>query len=224
MSVVLLVMTDGRMECIDRAIPSALEHLHGPITRKVIFDDSNSSEYRSWLRNRFPDFELTYHPAGRQGFSGAYRTAWELLALGGTNGYVFGTEDDFVFRRDIDLEAMIGVLDEFPYIAQIALRRQAWNDQEKAAGGIVEQHPEAYTDCFDAADRWWLEHRLFWTTNPSLYRRSMCLRAWPEGAHSEGLFTHQLLADPAVRFAFWGDRDSGEWVEHIGYERVGHGY
>lgn len=50
---------------------------------------------------------------------------------------------------------------------------------------------------------------------------------WAEAlaiAIGEGVFTHQLLVDPAVRFGYWGPRASGEWCTHIGHERVGHGY
>lgn len=223
MTIVLLVMTDGRMECIARTIPAALEHLHGPITQRIIFDDSNDSEYRRWLTDQFPSFEMMYNPAGRQGFGGAIRTAWERLSLASTDGFVFHLEDDFVFRRHVDLEGMMRVLEDRPHLVQLALRRQPWNDDERAAGGIVEQHPNDYADCFDD-DYAWLEHRRFFTTNPSLYRRSLCAEGWPDGQQSEGMFTHRLLTDPALRFGFWGDRGSGEWCEHIGYERTGVGY
>lgn len=222
--IILLVMTDGRRQCIERAIPSALEQLDGPITRRVIFDDSNDIEYRDWLLDRFPNFELIWHPAGRQGFGGAIRTAWGFVAIGGPERFVWHAEDDFIYRRPVDLTAMMDVLDDHPHLVQLALRRQPWNEEERAAGGIVERYPYAYTDCSDTDDRWWLEHRLFMTTNPSLYRRSLCLESWPDGARSEGRFTHQLLEDPDVRFGFWGERGSGEWVEHIGDERVGVGY
>ena len=70
----------------------------------------------------------------------------------------------------------------------------------------------------------WLEHRRFFTTNPSLYRRSLCWTGWPDTDHSEGAFTTQLLEDPELRFAYWGSRNSGEWCEHIGHERAGTGY
>ena len=225
--IVLLVMTDGRLDCIDQAIPSALEHLQGWITRRIIHDDSGDPDYRSWLRRRFFGFEVIYHPAGRQGFGGAYRNAWRYLTQC-HEPYVFSTEDDFTFNRDVDLREMVGVLEGRPHVAQLALRRQPWNEEERAAGGIVEQHPHDFIDRdYWLHGRWpveYLEHRRFWTTNPSLFRRSLCSREWPEAEHSEGVFTHQLLADPDLRFAFWGARDSGEWVTHIGNERVGTGY
>lgn len=239
--IALLVMTDGRLDCIDRAIPSALEHLQGQITRRIIHDDSGEPDYRAWLRARFGGlgFEVIYHPAGRQGFGGAYRNAWRFLTQC-QEPFVFSTEDDFTFNRLVPLDGMVRVLEDNPHLAQLALRRQPWNDQERAAGGIVEQHPGDFVECLSNqleshfAPRGqlglvpyiptWLEHRRFWTTNPSLFRRSLCLQEWPDAEHSEGVFTHQLLEDPDLRFAFWGARDSGEWVHHIGNERVGTGY
>ena len=221
MSIILLVVTDGRRECITRTIPSAQANLKGQISYQLIFDDSGDMAYRDWLVAMFPEFDVI-HPMARQGFGGAIRSAWSHLA-GRSEPWVFHLEDDFTFNRPVDLTGMAAVLDERPYLAQMALRRQPWNDQEKTAGGVVEQHPGDYDDCTDGAHDW-LEHRRFFTTNPSLYRRSLCRGGWPTAEHSEGVFTHQLLEDPTVRFGYWGARDSGEWVTHIGDQRNGNGY
>lgn len=53
--IALLVMTDGRRDCIASAIPAALDQLHGPITRKIIHDDSADPDYRTWLERTFTD-------------------------------------------------------------------------------------------------------------------------------------------------------------------------
>ena len=66
-------------------------------------------------------------------------------------------------------------------------------------------------------------HRRFFTTNPSVYRASLCERGWPQEPHSEGVFTHRLLAD-GFDFAFWGGRFDPPAVTHIGAERTGRGY
>lgn len=219
-------MTDGRQNCIEQAIPAAEANLSGAVTRRIIHDDSADPDYRDWLTGRFGDtFEIIGGHV-RQGFGGAIRSAWEHLLVGEdshSERFVFHLEDDFVLERHVDLDAMTEALDRFPHVAQLALRRQPWNDEERAAGGIVESHPDDYQE----RSVWpcsWLEHRRFFTTNPGLYRLSLCRHGWPEGEHSEGVFTHQLLRDPALRFAFWGSRDSGEWCTHIGSERVGVGY
>lgn len=217
----LLVITDGRRGCIAETVPSARERLDGPITRWFIYDDSGDDENRRWLQAEFPDFEVHQHPIGRQGYGGAIRAAWSMLA-DTDEPFIFHLEDDFTFNRHVDLTAMAQLLDQEPHLAQVALRRQPWNRKEQAAGGVVEQHPDGYDDHHDGSLAW-LEHGRFFTTNPCLYRRELMLEGWPHGEQSEGRFGIGLR-EKGYRFAFWGSRDSGEWVRHIGRERAGTGY
>jgi hypothetical protein len=230
-SIALLVMTDGRRDCLPRAIESLERVVTGPITRRVIHDDSGDIDYRRWLRETYPGYDLVMTVA-RSGFGGAYASAWTHLAQG-CERLVFGVEDDFVFQRPVDLAAMADVLDAHPQLAQLALRRQAWNADEHAAGGVVEQHPDAYEEHRDDLGRVWLEHQLYLTTNPGLYRRGLCAAGWPVVPQSEGQLTHRLLREgmawdgipgDQVRFGLWGARHSGVWVEHIGHTRAGTGY
>jgi hypothetical protein len=223
MSVVLVVMTDGRRECIRRTIPSALVNLQGSIIGHLIYDDSGDPEYRDWLIEEFAPlgFGIAWSHAGRQGFSGAIRGAWAVLSQSPAR-FIFHLEDDFVFHRLIDLDAIADVLDRRPHLVQMALRRQPSNPLEREAGGVVEQYPADYVECTDG-HHWWLEHRRFFTTNPSLYRTSLTERTWPDGAYSEGRFSAELFTDPNVHCGYWGARHTGEWVEHIG-QRIGTGY
>lgn len=229
MSIALLVITDGRDDYLAQCIGS-LGALHGPISERWMYDDTGSAAYRARLAAVWSEFRHI-HGGPRQGFGGAIRAAWSHLAAHSTADWVFHVEQDFAFHRPVDLAAMTEVLTAQPRLAQMALRRQAWNADERAAGGIVEQHPTSYTDCRDAAGREWLEHRRFFTTNPCLYRRSLLSVGWPDGAQSEGRFGLGLLRDGTpevpggqVRFGYWGARDSGTWVEHIGHHRAGNGY
>lgn len=221
--IALLIVTDGRQSCFERTIVSARAALLGPVTRVVVVDDSADDEYGLWLDALLGrSAEITHHHQ-RAGFAAAIRTGWMQL-YDGPEEFIFHLEDDFTFNRTVHLGALAEVLLEEPNLAQLALRRQPWNDEERAAGGIVEQHPDDFADCSDRHGHEWLEHRRFFTTNPSLYRRQLCGRGWPQVARSEGVFTHQLLEDPDLRFGFWGPRHSGEWVRHIGDDRVGVGY
>jgi hypothetical protein len=229
MNVALVVMTDGRGEYLTRTLTSFERLVTGPITSRIIHDDSADPAYAAWLKTTFSQYTIVSTPA-RSGFNGAMQSAWTYLDQFATEPYVFHLEDDFLFTRPVDLVAMVQVLQTFPHLAQMALRRQPWNDAEREAGGVVEQNPEAYTERSMLGHKW-LEHRQFWTTNPSIYPRMMCGWSWPDGAHSEGVFTQRLLAaglpEPlagAVRFGYWGNRTDAPWVEHIGHERIGHGY
>lgn len=221
--IALLVITDGRKDCIARTIPSAIEQLDGPINEWWMYDDSGDAEHRDWLMREFPQFTLIWHVDGRQGFGGAIREAWEIIGSQSAAEYVFHLEDDFTFNRPVPLDDMMEVLDENPLLAQVALRRQAWNDLERAAGGVIEVQPAAYVDV-RGHDYSYLVHDLFWTTNPSLYRRSLLTETeWPIGKHSEGMFTIALL-ERGYRFAYFGERTDAPWVHHIGTERAGKGY
>lgn len=227
--IALVVMTDGRGGYLRQTIASFDRHVTGPVTRRIIHDDSADPGYAAWLARTYPTYEIasTRH---RSGFGGAINSAWAYLSgtsIGGYVGdrFVFHLEDDFTFNRSVDLLEMAEVLDVNRHLAQMALRRQPCNDVERGAGGVVEQHPEEYTERRDVAGRSWLEHRLFYTTNPSLVRRSLVDGGWPMGPRSEGVFTHWLLStDPDLRFGYWGQRTDPPWVEHIGVERTGRGY
>jgi hypothetical protein len=222
--IALLVITDGRRDCITRTIPSALAQLEGPITHRVIYDDSGDDGHRDWLEDTFPTFEIVSHPMGRQGFGGAIRAAWAHCRHLDED-YIFHLEDDFTFNRPVPLDRLAAVLRDHPYLVQLALRRQPWNDVERAAGGIVESRRDEYTEHADEHGNVWLEHRCFFTTNPSLYRTELTRKqVWPKGLHSEGMFSQMLARSPKVRFGYWGSFDSGEAVTHIGEHRVGTGY
>ena len=224
MSVTVLVMTDGRTGYLADAITSLEERVTGPITRRILHDDTGDPRHRQHLARTYPQWDVIGTP-GRSGFGGAYRHAYDWIVSHDTNPWLFSAEDDFEYVRDVDLDAMAYVLDRRPNLTQMALRRQAWNHQERAAGGVVEANPRAYTECSDMRGHIWLEHRAFHTTNPSLVPRRILLEhRWPTVPHSEGVFAACLFADPKKHAAYWGARDSGPWVTHIGDERVGRGY
>ncbi len=222
--IALLVMTDGR-DHIFTTIPSAMAYLSGPISERWIHDDSGDPVVADRLARVFPDWQIISTP-GRSGFGGAIRSAWSTLAEVSEADYVFHLEDDFSFARPVDLVDMVGILERNPRLVNLALRRQPWNAEEIAAGGIVEQHPADYAERLDrGAAHPWLEHRRFFTTNPGLYRRSLLLEnEWPDGERSEGRFSLALLEDPDLRFGYYGSRASGEWVHHDGNVRAGKGY
>ena len=220
--ITLLVMTDGRADCLARSMAS-LHRLRGPIAQRVMHDDSGDPAYRAHLTDTYHGWTVI-STGQRSGFAGAYRSAWRWLRDHGTCEWVFSTEDDFELVRDVDLAAMISVMAYRP-LAQMALLRQPVNPAEKAAGGIVAQHPGDYRECTDGTHRW-LQHRRFYTTNPHLVRRSfVAAHDWPDGPESEGRFGIGLFAaEPVTVCAFWGGRDDPPLVEHIGAQRVGTGY
>lgn len=214
MTVCLLTIGDGRDEYHDRSIESAFAHLPISLITDIVGVDDRAHEL---------------------GFAGAIQQGWDKALATGAD-WIFHLEADFTFNQPVPLARMIAVLEHRPYLAQIVLKRQAWNEQERAAGGIIEQHPGDYEDrceliptsgpAWNAPERreHWVQHRRFFSTNPCVYPARIARLGWPQVPQSEGMFTHKLLKDPHLRFAFWGARNDGPLVHHIGDERAGRGY
>lgn len=236
MTVALLVVTDGRRHCLERMVSSFFTaYCPAPSGPVVVVDDSGDPEHRAWLRTTF-DAEFVFHPE-RRGFAAAIDSGWRAVQRIAPD-WVFHLEEDFVFERPFSVESMQEVLTARPHLIQMALKRQPCNAREAEAGGLVQAHPGQFTPCsarrpgaeFAGLDVTWMEHRLWFTTNPSLYRGDLVKRGWPQTPESEGRFTHGLLdfghlGVPAdkIRFGLWGEADDEPWVTHIG-ERTGTGY
>lgn len=165
------------------------------------------------------------------GFCAATRKLWSVAAAVEDVDYVFWLEHDFEFLRPVDLRALATPLTIDPYLAQMALMRNAVNEKERAAGGLFESRRDDYVparledgweDIVPGGDLRWLLHRSYFTTNPSLMRRSfMASRPWPEYEQQcEGLFGVDLVAS-GYAFAAWGEGEP--WVSHHGV-RTGFGY
>jgi hypothetical protein len=199
MSVALLLIDDGRRDYLVRAQAS--------------------------LAAMCPRFDHVIHIDDTRhllGFAGAIQAGWDQISETGAD-WVFHAESDFLYTEPVDLQGMIAALDGDRSLAQVVLKRQAWNAEERAAGGIVELHPEDFTAQHTPAGTI-TTHRRFFSTNPCVYRASLCRLGWPQEPQSEGIFTHRLLRDPLLRFAFWGAKHDPPRVHHIGDERAGTGY
>lgn len=214
-------MTDGRRKYLETTL-SYVNLLEGPITNRIIHDDSGDKKFARWLDSKYWDDYTIIHTGRRSGFGGAIQSAWSHLQVS-ENNWVFHLEDDFVINQPIDLNEMMYVMNAHPELIQIALKRQPWNEQEKEAGDLIKAYQPGFTEKTDGMNTW-VEHRKFFTTNPSLYRKSLIGVGWPDGNHSEGMFGQKLLQDDSVKFAYWGELDSKPKVTHIGDYRNGAGY
>ena len=196
----LLTIRDGRNEVHERARNSVMRSL--------------------------PEFEygvLVDDHEHKLGFAGAIKEGWRQI-LETDARWVFHCELDFTFKRRVPIDRMRDLLVQQPHLAQVSLKRQAWNEQEIAAGGIVELNPDDFHEKRND-DLVWTEHCRYFTTNPSLYSVRMCELGWPQEARSEGLFTRRVLDSiPKAMFAIWGAKFASPMVHHIGVERAGHGY
>jgi hypothetical protein len=228
----IIVLTNGRPECISKTIPSAHQHLSG-VDGMVIIDASFDDVYGQWLEDEFIDgsgkVAVMHLDGGEPGYWRAMQATWRyaryLLDHLGVEAAFF-LEDDFTFNADVDLDDLVTVLDAHPYLTQIALRRQPWFHNEVEAGGLIEAleaQGEEFTERTDG-ERYWIEHRACFTGNPSLIPRATFEREWPEGDWSESRFGGLLFRDEGARGAYWGRRTDPPLVEHIGHHRVGTAY
>lgn len=226
-----MVFTNGR-STIHETIASAEANLSGPISERWIHDDSGDPRNHEILANRYPEYTLIA-PERNLGFGGAIRNAWAHLREHSSAEFIWHQEDDFTYNRPVDLYELMHVLNARPHLVNLALRRQPVNEYEAAAGGVIECWPDAYVDMSmnaametGARELHWLEHTLFFTTNPGLYRRQLIWWLdWPAGVGSEGQFTRDVLTESnRAKFGYYGARASGEAVHHIGDTRTGTGY
>ncbi|MDH2424759.1 hypothetical protein [Sphaerisporangium sp. TRM90804] len=219
----LIVLTNGRRDCLSQSIPSVREHLKG-FTSLTVVDDSGDPAYREWIAEEFGAVPI---PVGDKpcGYWQAMRCVWALARDSGAGAFWFH-EDDFVLSEPLDLGDLATVLDDNPHLTQIALLRQAWFGNEHAHGGLIEAL-EAQGNRFEErtdGSRWWIEHRACFTGNPSLIPARTFNRPWPDGAWSESRFGRALFGDKAARGAYWGRRGDPPRVTHIGHERAGTDY
>lgn len=227
----LIVLTNGRRDCISQTIPSAREHLSG-VRAITIINDSPDPDYRQWLEDEFIGDPLdcaVAHSDGEHGYWWAMQAVWAMarhqMSFFGSDS-VFFLEDDFIFHEDVDLTCLARVLDEQKHLTQIALLRQPWWPNEHEHDGLIPaleaqgQRFEEFTD----GKHHWIEHRACFTGNPCLIPARTFAHDWPEGAWSESRFGRLLFADPDARGAYWGRRSDPPRVEHIGHQRVGTDY
>ena len=190
-------------------VPDALDSIERYVTgidELVFIDDSGDSAIGAWLSRHG-----TVHPYPRLGFAHTMKVACELMAAEPCAGW---WEEDFTAIRPIDFTALAALLDADPSLAQIALLRQVWYEEEEKAGGILpfldaRPHPDVPGLC--------VQQRVF-TTNPGVWAPCGYAGGWPQSPGSEHLKTLELLADDRC-FAYL----DGQAVHHAG-ERTGHGY
>lgn len=213
-------MTNGRKEYLEKVM-ATLNNLKGDFSRIIMHDDSGSKEYRDWLRSKY-GHEVIASSEGK-GFGKAIISAWKAIRKD-NNQWVFHLEEDFLIKEPIEAAEMIKVLKNNPHLIQMALLRQPIGGRERQKGGIVNSHPERYFDKSDGVHDW-MEHRVNFTTNPSVYRKTLIDRyPWPDTTYSERVISKQIFADPNNFCAYWGKRTDPPKVWHIGDIRTGTGY
>lgn len=212
----LLIMSHGRKDCILPVIDSIHRNLRGRIDNWVIHSDSPDASFNDWIGQRWGGRIIVNE--GEHGFGNAIRNAWDHI----DDDYIIHWEEDFVLKEEVNADTLRWILTTSPELAQVALKRQPWNESEKRAGGIIEQDPESFTEEIKYGYVI-TKHRKFFTTNPSMYGRNVVELGWPDEEFSEGKFGFKVW-DAGLYCSFLGAKFDPPKVEHIGYQRTGVGY
>jgi len=197
---------------LPEAIDSIRRHVHG-ITRTVLVDDSGDEAFRQRFTAAYPAIRLVAVDDVNAGYQAAMQTVWRT-AQESADDHILLFEEDFRVTHPINIDVWADHLDTHEYLAQIVAQRQPWFGNEIAAGGVL----EALTGPREAVDGL-VEHRLFFSGNPTVIPRRTFEQPWPAGNWSENRFRDRLLTNPAVKFAM----TPTIVVEHVG-TRTGHGY
>ena len=222
-TVTLVVHTGGadehwaeRSAYLRQSLASLVERVQGPIVQRVIYSDW-SEKFRTELDAIVEPLGFYVVGGGNHGYTAGMRRLWQYLAKRARGQFIFATEDDFLYDRDVDLEPMIATLQENPELRQLALLRGPYYPSEVEAGGVLETLKTTH-ELVNHREFPFVRHRDHWTANPSLFPKSVTDTEWPAGRSSERLFGDALLRDPGASFAYWG---TGEpWTRHIGAVRA----
>lgn len=210
-NVSLIVITDGRQDCISRTI----DRLHGICTfnffEKLIINDSANPKYHEYLVGRFFGFRVVSHDQ-RRGLAGAVQSAWENVS--DDTQYIFHLEDDFLLNEDVNIDKMITLLNNKETLTQMALIRNPVNPPEEEVGGFVFQNLHDYHQ-HDG----WFDHQRLFTLNPCIYAKDLTKIGWPDHG-GEREFTDKLHSmNKEYCFGFYGDIYDPPRVTHIGGRR-----
>lgn len=184
-TVALVVISDRG----DRYLPDCLAQLDKvcdwPFSQRILVSD--------------PDHAFDQNEAVRRG--------WAQVAPG--TDYIAHLEEDFLVH-EFDVGAMVAILEANPEHDQVVLKRQPWNGDEVAKGGIVEQDPPEYEDRDGFA-----RHNRIFSLNPCLIPKHITDLGWTTG---EAEFSDRLRA-MGYWFAFYGQKFDPPRCTHVGDER-----
>ena len=201
----LVVTSHGRWDYLNRALCSLdLDRFD----RKIIGLDgmfpagSGQGPTGALMGDPGWDVRIT---GSRRGLTANLAQTWGALTP--DDEWVFHVEEDFLIH-DAPLAEMAATLDAFPFVANMVLVRQPWNQVERRFGSVLPTIP-------GLVDRGgWQEHRRGFWLNPFVAHASL-LRSLCPGVEQK--LTDQCLAR-GLSFGYYGGRDDEPRCEHIGAE------
>ena len=217
--ITLAVLTDGRRECVKPTVSSLFDGLVGVHYPGVMVDDSGDSEYGTWLeKNCGRWFSYSHHPK-RLGISASLRDLWTMAVAHPRTEFVFHTEDDFVVPEKVDVTVLAYALMSQPSLGCLGLKRGPVNDQEQAAGGMCQAHPELFTETRTPSGFAYVAYSHLFSTNPCLIPRAVIESCLSLAELSEDAMG-KALVEQGYHFGLVGRIADEPLVEHVGSYRM----
>lgn len=218
MKVLLGIIDNKRPEYLSKTIESIEQKLNFDFISKVLIDDSGDKMYSNYLLDMYGNnYSICSHSTNK-GLSGSIRSLWDIARSIDVD-FVFHVEGDFLFNIDIDINNLSRIFEVESNLAQVALKRQPVNHEEASVGGLMEMNPSTYVDKYiESLDFNWVEHRNYFTLNPSLYPRWVIDLGWEVG-WGEKEFSDRLFSNQLNRCGFFGKKEDPPIVTHIGTSR-----
>ncbi len=212
-----IVTTNGR-PFIHDSLASYAKQVSGPITRRILWDDSGDQAVRDDLIDRYEGEWLVSWPGDEAvGYSESIRRLWILLHHL-PERFVFHCEDDFLFNVPVDLGDVCAFLDKHKEVAEVTFLRNRCYPAEMDPATVLGHNPKRLKDRKQGPWRW-SEHTMYFSANPSVYRKDLVQLGWPLDKGSEMVVTHRILAQ-GQHFAYWGHKKDEPTLTHIGEYRA----
>jgi hypothetical protein len=211
----VIIINDGRNDYLAKSLKSFAENVcfpEGSEVTKILIDDwplERDEKEIKRLAKKY-DIKTVVFNEENLGVNQTVRKVWTLIPE--DIDYIWHQENDFVFLEKVNIESLMTVL-ESPIIIQCALVRQAWFEDERQCGSLMNTRPERWKSA-NVSGIDIVAHKDHFTFNPSLYKRKWLAHINPFGEYD--LRNYYMAKNPSLYFSYFGKKEDSHRVLHIG--------
>jgi len=231
-----VVFTNGRFECLNKAIKSLEANLDAVVAESILIDDSGDPAYGAVLAKHFDGkFDKIVRHEKAIGYFNSIEETW-LHSLSPGLDYVLHWEDDFVLQMNLDLNPLMEFLGAYSKYVQMVL-----GDGTERALRPADAHAVRNSQAYDFYEIPWAGSDVAFETSPCIYpgwvTKALTVRSY--GTYRSDIAFHGYLArrilDVSPGFGSAGciveatagsgpasldDRVSSGIVKHIAFDRI----
>jgi hypothetical protein len=202
----VIIINDGRNDYLAKTLKSFEDNVmfpDGSEIYKIMIDDWPLERDEKALRKLAKKYKIdkVVFNAENLGVNANVKKAWSLIPE--DVDYIWHQENDFIYLQKVNIMDLMAVL-ENPIIVQCAIVRQAWFDDEREAGSLMNTSPERWrSGNVSGIDV--VLHKDHFTFNPSLYKRKWVQDITPFGEYD--IRNHYINKNGALcGFPTWEQR------------------